>query len=406
MLYYSKIWVIVLGNLKVLSTAGFINAVAGSLFWTVFNLYLWDLRFSLLEIALLNAIPVIISIVLSRFFGRLADRTGRKRFIIIQFFMGGGVYIILSAVIMLEKVKFLILALIYFLLGLSGAIGGGALTASVTTSLRRERSGEATGIYLSFGSFGWMIGSFVSGFMADYAGMFYVALTSGFLLILSGLLIVGFFEELKKDTEIDLKRIFRESWTFRLEGDRRRLFLLFLMVALYSFGGALYGLAFTIKMYVILKSKTLYGIISGFAGLTNMFAPYFVGRLGDKYSKESLLLYGMAVRDTYMLYLAFTWSEMAIIIFMIAPMWVFISVPTISLTTDYSLEGHESEVQSIRGVIQGVFNAFGSIMGGLIANILDLHRNIVAIDYILLVGSIILFTALIPALILKCTRHR
>lgn len=390
-----------MGNIRILSLAAFIGSVAGSLFWTVFNLYLWDLNFSLLEISILNAIPMVISISFSRFFGRLADMTGRKKFITTQYILGGSTYIILSLMILYGRISLSLLIVIYILLGTAGTIGGGALTAAVTTSLRRERSGEATGIFLSFGSLGWMIGSFISGFMADILGMSSVAMASGSLLMLDGLLIVCLFREEKRAEMVSLRRIFRESLSFSLEGDSSMLLLLFAMITLYSFGGALYGLAFTIKMYVILETKTLYGIVSGLAGLTNMFAPYIVGKLGDKYSKESLLLYGLAVRDIYMLYLAFTWDKTAIIIFMIAPMWVFISVPTIALTTDYSSRGHESEVQSIRGIIQGTSNVVGGIVSGLIAEIFDVHENIMALDTILLIGSIILFIALIPAIILR-----
>ena len=75
--------------------------------------------------------------------------------------------------------------------------------------------------------------------------------------------------------------------------------------------------------------------------------------------------------------------------------------PTIALTTDYSSRGHESEVQSIRGIIQGTSNVVGGIVSGLIAEIFDVHENIMALDTILLIGSIILFIALIPAIILR-----
>jgi len=394
-----------LENIEVLSLVALLNAIAGSLFWTVFNLYLWDIGLSLLDIMILNSIPVAISISTSRFFGILADSRGRKYFIIVDLVIVGSSFLALSFLIVRGLITFTILLVLFVMLGIGASVGGGALVAAVTTSLKRERSGEATGVYLSFGALGWMIGSFVSGFVADRLGMYVVSFISG-ILTMSSVAVVAFTyrEVVYHKRRVGVLEALKASWSMGIHSRGRNFILLLIVVALYSFGGSIYMCAFTIKMYLILGSMTMYGVVSGFSGLTNMFMPYIVGRIGDRYSKETLLLCGMVVRNTFVLYLAFTWDVLPIIIFMVAPMWVFIHVPITSLTTDYSEEGYESEAQSLRGIIHGVFNMTGGLAGGLIAEMLNVRANIHALDIVLIIGSTFLFIATLPAYLLRRNR--
>ena len=389
-------------NLLVLSLMSSINGLACSLFWTIFNLYLWDIGFSLLEISILNASATIISLLFSRFFGKLSDYTRKKPFIATQFFLNSIIFLIFYLVISMGMTRFNIFIILYIMLGFAGSIGGGALMAAVTTSFRRKRTGEATGTFLSFSAIGWTVGSFLSGFIADNFGILYITLSASLLIFVSEvLLLLGYSEVYVKRERKTLREIFAETWSLQIEGDTRSLLLLFLVIALFNFGGAIYNLAFTIKMYIIFETKTMFGVISGFCGISNMIAPYLVGRYSDRVSKEKMLLGGLIVRDIFMLYLAISWSKIATIIFMVTPMWVFINIPIVSLTTEYSGLGHESETQSIRGIVAGCFSTIGSITSGVIAEMIDLRNNISAMYIILLIGCVFYFMALIPSIILR-----
>lgn len=386
----------------ILSLISVITSFSGSLFWTIFNLYLWDINFSLLQISILNAIPAIIYIFLSRFFGKLADLTRKKPFISAQLFLNFVAFMGFFYVIKNNMQEMTYFAILYAVLGLSGSIGSGALTAAVTTALRRGHTGEAMGTFLSFSAVGWTAGSFLSGFIADNFGIISIPLVSAVLLIIAEtVFLFGYREDTMVHREVSLNRIFFDSWSFHLEGDTKSLILLFLIVVFFNFGGSIYMLAFTIKMYILFETKTMYGFIGGLAGVSNMVAPFFVGRVSDRVSKEKMLFFGLLIRNIFMLYLAVAWDKIATIIFMITPMWPFIIIPITSLATEYSSEGHESEVQSVRGIVGTISSTTGSIISGIIAQMINLRQNIFLMHIILLIGTLFYFLTFIPSLLLK-----
>ncbi len=375
--------------------------MASSLFWTIFILYLWDVGFDLLQISLFNATATLVSLSLSRFFGKLSDNIGKKPFILSQLFLNKIAFLGFYLAISYQYINFTIFLCFYTLLGFAGAVGGGALIAAVTTALTKQRTGEATGTFLSFSAIGWTLGSFLSGFIADRFGITTILIVSLVLILVAEIVLVVGYSEKYIAKKYSIRKLFAETWSLRIHGDSKRLLLLFLTMALFNFGGSIYNLAFSIKMYLIFGSKTAYGIIGGFCGISNMIAPYMAGKYSDRVSKEKMMLIGLTFRDFFMLYLAVTWDRIATIIFMVTPMWVFINIPMVSLTTEYSDRGHESEIQSLRGIVCGVSSTIGGVVSGFIARIIDLRNNIMAIDIILLVGCIFYFMALIPSYLLR-----
>lgn len=385
-------------NAFVVVFSSLITGVGGSLFWTVFNLYLWDLNYTLLEISILNIIPTMISIMFSRFFGKWSDVASRKVFIVVGTLISSVSYLFLGFLIINHMLDYSRLIIIFMFFGVSGAISSGALIAVSTTIFERKKSGTSFGTYLSFSAIGWTIGSFLSGVLADLYGIAFISFLTGGFQMLAALLYALFYSEELKRREMRLVDIFRDSWSLKVAGDAKLLFYLYLISSIFALGSSIYNLAFSIKIYIMFESKTYYGYVMGIAGLSNVVSPYLAGRLADKTSKEKLLLGGILARDLYMGYLAIAWDKIATIIFMIAPFWVFIHVPTVAATTDYSKEGHESEIQSLRSIVISISNMLGTLISGLIARIYDVRHNIMAINIVLIIGTIVYFTTLIPAI--------
>ena len=389
-------------NIVSLSFTTTISSFTASIFWTILPLYMWDVGFTLMDIAVLFMVQSIVMVLFARFFGLLSDRYGKKRFIFVEFLLCIFAYLLIYLVILLGFALTLTIFIIFYLLmGFAWSVGSGAFIAAVTTSMTREYTGRATGIFLSFDAIGWTIGSFVSGFLVDIFGLGIIFFMS-FILMSFGAMIffVGYVEE-SSGRHIDfsaIKKAFRDAWVFRVKGKDKLLVYLYSIVALLNLGASLYFLAFIIKFYIIVETKTMYGIITGIAGIFGMVTPYLVSRISDSIKKEWLLVYPLAIRIVFMFYLSIYWDKLISIIFWVVPLWGIINLALISLTTDYAIEGYESEAQAIRNTIGYVSSSIGNLIGGLIAIRVNLSANIMAMSKILIIGSSIYFCGLILAI--------
>ncbi len=386
-------------NLLTLSLTAIINAFVVSIFWTILPLYMWDFGFDLMDIAILWSAQTLMMILFSRFFGLMADRYGKKLFILCQMFLYVIAYVYLYIFISVYGQPSLFAFVVFSAcVGLGVAIGGGAFIAAVTTSLTRRYIGKATGVFLSFDAIGWTIGSFISGYVVDNFGLRTVFLIS-LSLILLGIPLFSMSYVESKDRSIDnqfgLGGLFRKAWSFSIPSRHGYLLRLYSIVALLNLGSSFYFLAFIIKFYVIVGTKTMYGVITGFAGLIGMATPYLVGNVSHKVGYERLLVYSLGARTIFMIYLSFSWDKSVAIIFWILPLWGVINLSIISLTTDYALEGYESEAQAIRNIVMYVFMTVGNIVGGYISRFFDFRKNLMAMSTILILGSSIYLMGLV-----------
>lgn len=396
-------------NLTVLSLFSALTTFAGALFSTVFSLYLWDRGFGLLDIAYLSAISTGVSLIFSRFFGILADSINKKPFIVAQGILISAAYFGFYLILRTYGVSLLSLEMLYALLGFATAVGTGAYMAATTTSLSRLNTGRATGTYMSFSMIGGTLGSFLSGYLAEYAGMdANSAFAASITLIGTGIVTVWYSEKNPNNVRADkslFKKALKQAVNGKLRGNGSSLVLLLVIVTILSIANAIYFLAFSIKLYVMLGSKTAYGVVNGIGGLIGIFAPYFIGMLGDKVGKEKLLIAGFLIRDVFMLYLAFAWNLPVAIIFWTMPVWPLIYISLVSLTTEYAEVGAESEVQSIRNVIYSASSTIGSLISGYIASLVSLKENIYNMYAILFVGVMFYFVATILSILLLKRRN-
>lgn len=390
-------------NILSLSVVATIISLCGSTFWTIIPLIMWDLGFSLMDIAIFYVAQSIPMLLFSRFFGILSDRIGKKRFIVLELIVSFVAYILFYKAFKIGCVDIIFLAIISAIVGFAWAIGGGAFVAAITTSLTRERTGKATGVYLSFDAIGWTIGSFISGYIADYYGVEFVFMLASTLSFIGLLIIIGgYFDRnrLEHENHLSIRKVFRESWTFKIKGRKMELLFLYIIVGLLNLGGSIYFLVFIIKFYIIVETKTMYGLITGFAGVLGFIVPYLVGNISDRVSKEEILFYVLTVRVGFMFYMAFSWDFMSAIIFWLLPLWGIINLALISLTTDFSHEGYESEAQAIRNVIGFVSATIGNIVGGVLSSVVNLDENISMMYIVLLVGCIFYLIGMIMSLVL------
>lgn len=356
-----------------------------SVFWTILPLYMWDLGFSFLEMAITYISQSLVMLTFSRALGIYADRTGRKKFIVIELIILLAAYITFYLCVETKFINVISIAMFSAMVGLSISVGGGALAAAITTSLGRERVSLASGIFVASDAIGWTLGSFVSGILVDTIGLKPVLLVS-ILSVLLGLLVIGSYSEIFAESSISFKEAFKAAWSLSLPSKDNLLVYLLAIVGVLSFGSSLYFLVFIIKFYMIVGSKTLYGVLSGVSGILSIGAPYLVGAVSKKLGEERILICTLLIRTLLMALLVFSWDFTLSIIFWLAPLWTIINLELISLTTIYSIETRESEAHAVRNLASIIFMALGDIAGGIISWVIGAEKNITLMSVILGLG--------------------
>jgi len=368
-----------------LSITAVIIAFASSIFWTILPPYMWDLGFGFLDIAIVYVSQSVVMILFSRLLGIFADSLGRKKFIVGELVVLLIAYIFLYLCVYSDSLNVLTISTFSALMGLAWAIGSGAFAAAITTSLSRERTGFATGLYVTADTLGWTIGSFVSGAFVDVFGMGLTLIVSIFVIVL-GFLTIGFYHEKTIRKPISLRSALKDSWALSLPSKDNLLVYLFIIVAVLNIGAAIFFLVFVIKFYMIVGSKTMYGLLSGISGLLSMLVPYFVGKLSESVDKEKILFWALIVRVLFMAVMVFSWDLWIAILFWITPLWPIVMLELISLTTDYSIENRESEAHAVRNLIGMVLQTIGNIIGGLISELINVEANLELMAIILGIG--------------------
>jgi len=381
-------WFCVNRDVWSLSATATIISFASSIFWTILPPYMWDLGFSFWEIAVVYASQSIVMLIFSRPLGIYADSVGKKKFIVSELLVILVAYIFLFCCVKAGYINSLSIAAFSILMGLAWATGSGAFAAAITTSLSREKTGTATGMYVATDSLGWTIGSFVSGFFADVLGIGPTLIISMFVICL-GFITISFYHETGERRLISIGKAIRDSWTLSMPSKDNLLVYLFVIVASLNMGAAIFFLVFTIKFYIIVESKTMYGILSGISGLLSMVTPYFLGRLSEKVSKEKILGVAIAVRVLFMSLLVFSWDWLITVIFWITPLWPIITLELVSLTTDYSIDDRESEAHAIRNIVNMVSQTIGSLLGGFMAERFGVKKNVRLMALVLGLGVVV-----------------
>lgn len=387
-------------NLLSLSLGTITSSFASSILWVILPLYMWDVGFTLFDMGIMYAAQSLIMVLFSRFFGILADASSRKKYIVAGDITVVLAYAIITSYILLyNHLSFIILILFSIVLGFGWSLGSGAFAAAITTVLSRTYTEKATGVYLSADAIGWTVGSFISGFLIDTLGIIPVLFTALLSSLIGLLVIVVGYSEAHELRKCSLRNALLDAWKLEVRGDRN-LLLVFLLAIFLSLGASIYFLVFIIKFYIIIGSKSLYGFISGLAGLFGILAPYLAGALGDKRIKE-ILLGALTIRVAFMFYLSFSWDLYISILFWLIPLWGIINVALISQTTRFSWEGYESEAHAIRNLLMQVAMTIGNILGAVLVDIFRVDYNISNMWIVLLIGALIYGLGIPIALMIK-----
>ena len=157
--------------------------VCSGMVYSVLPLYInSELGASTRHIGLLYMVGAAIGAIFAPFLGRLSDKFGRHRILLIC--MGG----FAAAFALYSLIRDFVQAFpVYALEGLSWAALGTVVPALIADIVPPEDRGWAMGIYERTWSIGWIVGPLAGGFLAEAIG-FRVTFALGALLIVLGLI--------------------------------------------------------------------------------------------------------------------------------------------------------------------------------------------------------------------------
>lgn len=226
--------------------------------------------------------------LVSPIWGNLADKHGRKIMILRSgFFM--------SITMTLTGFAGSLWQLLALRL-LNGLVGGivPASTALVASSVPKEKIGWAQGMLQSFITAGSIMGPLFGGLLAGYIGYRKIFMVTGGLLLLATLVIAFTVHEKFTPPEKTDRSSLRED--FRLIFSTRELPTLFFVTVMIQF--ALFSIFPVLPIYILqlLDSEesrvALWsGIVQAAMGIANVWAAPRLGRLGDQYGSQKVLLF-------------------------------------------------------------------------------------------------------------------
>ncbi|WP_340673603.1 MFS transporter [Brevibacillus agri] len=228
--------------------------------------------------------------LVSPIWGNLADKHGRK----IMILRSGYFMSITVALTGFAGSLWQLLALRL----INGLVGGiiPASTALVASSVPKERIGWAQGLLQSFITAGTIMGPLFGGVLANQIGFRMIFVITGSLLLLATLVITFTVKETFVPPEKKDRSSLKED--FQMIFSSKELPALFFVTVMIQF--ALFSIMPVLPIYISqlvssegAKVALWAGIVQAAMGIANVFASPQLGRLGDRFGSQKVLLFAL-----------------------------------------------------------------------------------------------------------------
>jgi MFS transporter, DHA1 family, multidrug resistance protein len=261
--------------------------------------------------AIFAAAPLL-SATFSPIWGRLADRYGRK-IMLIRSSVGMGIVMILMG---FAKTP---LELLLLRLGM-GTISGfiPTSTALQATETPKEHVGRALGILQTGSVSGTLVGPLLGGVLAEWIGIRYVFYLTGTALLLAACIVIFGVHESKTYEPFSFAnffRSFREKSEASNRGSLRRVLqekpilpALFLSSFLIMAGNQSIEPIITVyvqSLHVHRHMESIGGLVFAASGIGTILAAPVLGRLGDRYGNQRVLLAALCIMSVLFIPQAF-----------------------------------------------------------------------------------------------------
>ncbi|WP_244964482.1 multidrug efflux MFS transporter [Listeria aquatica] len=298
-------------NLYISWLGCFLTGVSFNLVMPFMSLYISDLGVTdHTELNVWSGLAVsataLTSALVSPFWGRLADRKGRRLMLLRASL---GMTITMGCLGLVQNVYQLVL-----LRALNGLLSGYIpnATALVASQAPQNKSGWALG-FLSTGTIsGTLIGPLIGGFLADIFGYRPVFFITGFVLLLTFLLTLFFLKE-------DFKPVIREKMLttrqlFQRLPSKNLVLGLFLTTFIIQIANTSISPILPLYIRELLGSDNnislISGIITSAPGISALIASPYLGKLGDKIGNHKVLIGGLVAAAIIMVPMAWVQSPL------------------------------------------------------------------------------------------------
>lgn len=305
--------------------------------------------------------------LISPFWGKLADRYGRKVMLLRSGFGMAIVTLLMGFATNVYQLLFLRL--------INGLVAGfiPASVALIATDVPKEKTGYALGILNSGTVAGTIIGPLFGGVAAEFVGYNQIFIYTGILVFIGALLVLFLVNEeftpVPKEESTSFIKDFKEIIQIK------PLLAIFSVAFLIQY--AIMNINPVLSLYVqeiippLGKVSFFAGIIVALTGFSNMIFSPKLGKLGDKYGSEKVLFFSLLTASILFVPQAFSDSVWQLMI------WRFFLgitlgglLPSVnSLISIFAPEGKESLTYSFCSSATFLGNFLGPITGGVLAGL-------------------------------------
>ncbi len=351
-------------NLWILSLGWLVSAIGFSASLPFIAIYFNDeFGFSMTEIGIFFGVMAVVRALFQAIGGEVSDRMERRTILIYSQFIRGVAFIGLAGSIYYE-LGFLWVAIFLLINSIFGAIFQPVANAMVSDILPEKQRLDGYAITRSAGNLGWAMGPAIGGLLAtsSYALLF---LISAILTTISGLIVWLF---LKSPETVKTMDKFKMKDLIAVKDDHNLAIHVSLQLILYLVVSQLIVPFSVYSVNIVGLSETELGYLFSLNGLlvvalqlpvTHFFSRF---RLTSQISSGAFLYligYGMMG-----IFIGFEYFMIAIIIITFGE--VFISPPSLTLTSRLAPEGRMGRYMGIHGFFLAAGWSIGPLYGGFI----------------------------------------
>jgi len=371
-----------------LSISFILVSINGTIFWTIFRVFIYVIGGTFTQIALVSVIQNMFSVFLSPFWGSLGDELNKRK----PFIVFGSAAIAFFTPLFIYAKSVTEYLVIFIFASLTTSMVNPNLNALISGIAEKEYRGRALGYFLGISAIGWTLGGILSGAIAEIVGMDYVFFTAGVIGIMGALLVLLFLKE-EGESSKKLGDAAGRAWknvieTFRIEGNPN-LNTLLLAVILHGTGGGIFFTLFQIKFFESIgRSFILYGIVSGLSGIGSIIAPPLYGSLADKMGRKIVMQATLFIYSLYFVVLGLLWDPIILTILWFLPLWPGVRISSVALVADIAEEKEMGRYQGFLESSAAIARMLGALLGGIFADIFRARADIFVIDKILIFAAI------------------
>jgi len=377
-----------------------IDHIAISSYWIFFGIFLnEEISSSYLDVAVILAIPAIISVFGTTVLSSFSDKTGRRKLLI---FVSKIALMMQYVLLLLFGTEIWNILLILALFGIFAQIYYSQVSALITIICPPDKKGQVSSYLIFFASLGWMIGSSLSDIIYDWQGIAgSLGFAAGFALVAGLIAMFSTSKPYSKQVEVDQVDIDHEkeikTWVLDHKPrivepikstekyasyfeifKRRKILVLLITLAILDFGFGPFNVITNVYFKNIFMThfddavlaNTLIAKSNTIATAFGMVILLISGSILDRTGRKPMLIFSILcypILYTFMFFFSsHPWALFAIYLY---PLYALKVPAANTMMADLTSENERGRGMSLIQIEQIVFGNLGAILGCYIADI-------------------------------------